>query len=124
MLGEPLSCARYVFGPTPKSREKTVVDSFRRFTKSILWHILFNGNSRKEAKKMQFDRETVDKLLSLNDFQLKIVVTRLLKENGIDPSVLNIDTKNMAMLRQTLQNATEADIERAAQLFSKLKGGR
>lgn len=73
---------------------------------------------------MQFDRETVDKLLSLNDFQLKIVVTRLLKENGIDPSVLNIDTKNMAMLRQTLQNATEADIERAAQLFSKLRGGR
>lgn len=73
---------------------------------------------------MQFNRETVDKLLSLNDLQLKIVITRLLKENGIDPSVLNIDTKNMAMLRQTLQNATEADIEKAAQLFSKFKGGR
>ncbi len=73
---------------------------------------------------MQFDREAIDKLLSLNDFQLKIVVTRLLKENGIDPSMLNIDTKNMATLRRTLQNATEADIERAAQLFSRFKGGQ
>lgn len=73
---------------------------------------------------MQFDREAIDKLLSLNDFQLKIVVTRLLKENGIDPSMLNIDTKNMAALRRTLQNATEADIERAAQLLSKLKRGQ
>ena len=33
---------------------------------------------------MQIDREAVNKLLSLNDFQLRIVIKRLLIENGID----------------------------------------
>lgn len=71
---------------------------------------------------MQLDRNAINKLLSLNDFQLKIVISRLLKENGIDPSMLNIDTKNMASIRRSLENATDEDIKRAADFISGLKG--
>ena len=71
---------------------------------------------------MQLDREAINKLLSLKDFQLKIVITRLLRENGIDPSMLNIDTENMASLRKALSQATDEDLERAAKLLSGLKG--
>ena len=71
---------------------------------------------------MQLDRNAINKLLSLNDFQLKIVISRLLKENGIDPSMLNIDTKNMASIRRSLENATDEDIKRAPDFISGLKG--
>ena len=71
---------------------------------------------------MQLDREAINKLLSLKDFQLKIVITRLLRENGIDPAVLNIDTENMASLRKALSQATDEDLERAAKMLSGLKG--
>lgn len=71
---------------------------------------------------MQLDRNAINKLLSLNDFQLKIVISRLLKENGIDPSMLNIDTKNMASIRRSLENATDEDIKRAADFISGFKG--
>ena len=71
---------------------------------------------------MQLDREAINKLLSLKDFQLKIVITRLLRENGIDPSMLNIDTENIANLRRTLSEATDEDLERAAQMLSSFKG--
>lgn len=71
---------------------------------------------------MQLDRNAINKLLSLNDFQLKIVISRLLKENGIDPSMLNIDTKNMASIRRSLENATDEDIKRATNFISGFKG--
>ncbi|MCI5513202.1 MAG: hypothetical protein MR471_03680 [Clostridia bacterium] len=71
---------------------------------------------------MQLDRNAINKLLSLNDFQLKIVISRLLKENGIDPSMLNIDTKNMASIRRSLENATDEDIKRATDFISGFKG--
>lgn len=71
---------------------------------------------------MQLDRNAINKLLSLNDFQLKIVISRLLKENGIDPSMLNIDTKNMASIRCSLENATDEDIKRATDFISGFKG--
>lgn len=71
---------------------------------------------------MQLDRNAINKLLSLNDFQLKIVISRLLKENGIDPSMLNIDTKNMASIRSSLENATDEDIKRAADFIAGFKG--
>lgn len=71
---------------------------------------------------MQLDRNAINKLLSLNDFQLKVVISRLLKENGIDPSMLNIDTKNMASIRRSLENATDEDIKRATDFISGFKG--
>lgn len=71
---------------------------------------------------MQLDRNAINKLLSLNDFQLKIVISRLLKENGIDPSMLNIDTKNMSSIRRSLENATDEDIKRATDFISGFKG--
>ena len=34
---------------------------------------------------MQINRENLEKLLSLNDFQLKMVINRIATEGGIDP---------------------------------------
>lgn len=68
---------------------------------------------------MQIDRAAVNKLLSLNDFQLRIVIKRLLRENGIDAESLNIDTRNITAIRRALENATEDDIKR----FSEMLGG-
>lgn len=72
---------------------------------------------------MQFDRSAINKLLSLNDFQLKIVIGRLLRENNINPAQLGIDISNISAIRHTLSSATDEDIERAAMLFQKMKGG-
>ena len=70
---------------------------------------------------MQLDREAINKLLSLNDIQLRIVISRLLRENGIDPSALDIDTRNMANLRSVLKNATDEDLKRASEILSSAK---
>ena len=70
---------------------------------------------------MQLDREAINKLLSLNDIQLRIVISRLLRENGIDPSALDIDTRNMANLRSVLKNATDEDLKRASEMLSSAK---
>ena len=70
---------------------------------------------------MQIDREAVNKLLALNDFQLKIVIKRLLRENGISADALNIDTGNISSLRKTLSEATDDDIERFARLIGSLR---
>lgn len=68
---------------------------------------------------MQIDRAAVEKLLSLNDFQLKLVIRRLLKENGIDAHDLNIDTGNIAAIRQMLEGATDEDIQRFAEMLGR-----
>ena len=74
-----------------------------------------------EENSMQLDREAINKLLSLNDIQLRIVISRLLRENGIDPSALDIDTRNMANLRSVLKNATDEDLKRASEILSSAK---
>lgn len=73
---------------------------------------------------MQIDREAVNKLLSLNDFQLRIVIKRLLRENGIDAESLNIDTRNIAAIRRALEGATEDDIKRFSEMLGGLRGGK
>ena len=74
-----------------------------------------------EENSMQLDREAINKLLSLNDIQLRIVISRLLRENGIDPSALDIDTRNMANLRGVLKNATDEDLKRASEMLASAK---
>ena len=74
-----------------------------------------------EENSMQLDREAINKLLSLNDIQLRIVISRLLRENGIDPSALDIDTRNMANLRSVLKNATDEDLKRASEMLASAK---
>ena len=66
---------------------------------------------------MQIDRNALEKLLSLNDRQLKYMINKLAAENGIDLSGFNIDSKDIRSIREGLSSATDSDIERVAQMY-------
>lgn len=66
---------------------------------------------------MQIDRNALEKLLSLNDRQLKLVINKLAADSGIDLSGFNIDTKDIRSIREGLSSATDSDIERVARMY-------
>ena len=73
---------------------------------------------------MQIDRASLEKLLSLNDRQLKLVINKLATDSGIDPGSFNIDLKDIESIRRALSSATDSDLERVAEMYDqKLKGG-
>lgn len=67
---------------------------------------------------MQINRENLEKLLSLNDFQLKMIVRRIAAEGGIDPASLNIDTGSVESIRRALTSATDEDLARIAEQYA------
>ena len=74
---------------------------------------------------MQIDRKSIERLLTLNDRQLGIVITKLLAESGIDPSSFNIDPKDIASVRRALSGASDEELRRVAQQYEdyKKRGG-
>ena len=77
---------------------------------------------------MQIDKATLEKLLTLNDGQLKFIMGRIAGEHGIDLSGLNINMSDMSSVRNAIRNisdsqlaAISAQIE-AAQRASKRNG--
>lgn len=67
---------------------------------------------------MQINRESLNKLLSLNDFQLKMMINRLAAQSGIDPAQFNIDPSSIESIRKALSSATDADLERIAKQYA------
>lgn len=70
---------------------------------------------------MRLDRKALDRLLALNDAQLAAVIDKLTREYGIDLSSMQISTSDMAALRRTLQNTTDAEL---TELARRLRGGK
>ncbi len=66
---------------------------------------------------MQLDKKNLDRLLRLNDDQMRAVLAGLLTEYGVDVSRVPLAQMDMGALRAVLQSATEADIARFAQMF-------
>ncbi len=66
---------------------------------------------------MQINRENLNKLLSLNDRQLKAMITKIAAQGGIDPADFNIDTSNIQSIRQVLGSASDEDIARIAEQY-------
>ena len=66
---------------------------------------------------MQIDRNALEKLLSLNDRQLKHMINKLAADSGIDLSGFNIDTRDIKSIREGLSGATDSDIEKIAQMY-------
>lgn len=66
---------------------------------------------------MQIDREALEKLLTLNDRQLKMVIGKLAADSGIDPASLNIDPTSIESIRRALSSATDADLSRIAEAY-------
>lgn len=66
---------------------------------------------------MEIKRESIDKLLSLNDWQLKMIIQRLIAESGIDPSQFNIDTNSIESIRRALTTASDAELKQIAEQY-------
>lgn len=71
---------------------------------------------------MEIKRESIDKLLSLNDWQLKMIIQRLIAESGIDPAQFNIDAESVESIRKALSTASDEDLKRVAEQYEQNKG--
>lgn len=67
---------------------------------------------------MQLDKKSLDRLLKLNDDQLRGVLGKLLVEYGVDISRVPLAQMDMTALRAILQAATDEDIHRFMQMFT------
>ena len=75
---------------------------------------------RRKGYTMQLDKKNVDRLLRLNDDQLRSVIGKLLAEYGVDVSRVPLETMDMSALRAILQMAGTEDVSR---LLAMLGGG-
>jgi hypothetical protein len=73
---------------------------------------------------MQINREDLDRLLSLNDRQLKTMVSRIIAQSGIDPAQFNIDPDSIRSIRAALSSASDEDLPRIAEQYTKKRNGR
>lgn len=64
---------------------------------------------------MQLDRNAINRILSLNDEQLKALIRSLAENTGLDLSSFNISATDVQSIRRALSGATDADLERAAE---------
>lgn len=70
---------------------------------------------------MEFDRNALSRLLSLNDTQLKFLVTKFARDYGIDLSSYNVTEGDISSVRRALGSLSD---EQLSELGSKLSGGR
>lgn len=73
---------------------------------------------------MQLDKKSLDRLLALNDDQLRMVMRGLLKEYGVDPTAVPLEQFDMGKLRAVLSASTEEDIQRFMAILSNGGQGR
>lgn len=72
---------------------------------------------------MKIDKKSLDRLVKLNDEQLRRVMAGLLSEYGIDPAAVPLAQFDMGKLRMILQTATEEDITRLLSALGGTTGG-
>ena len=70
---------------------------------------------------MEFDRNALSRLLSLNDTQLKFLVNRFASEYGINLASYNVTEGDIKSVRRALQNLSD---EQLRDLGNKISGGR
>lgn len=70
---------------------------------------------------MQIDRQSLEKLLTLNDRQLLLVINKLAADSGIDLSSFNVNTKDIKSIRAALGSASDADLEAVTKLYEEKK---
>lgn len=70
---------------------------------------------------MQINRENLDKLLAMNDRQLKMMIQYLVTQSGIDPADFNIDTNSIESIRRVLGSASDDDLRKIAEQYANSK---
>ena len=73
---------------------------------------------------MEINRDSINRLLSLNDRQLMTIIGNLARESGIDPAVFNIDTGSIDSIRKALRGASDEDLKKIAEQYEANKRGR
>ena len=73
---------------------------------------------------MKLDQNAVRRLLALNDTQLRVLITRLAGENGIDLAGFTIRPDDIASVRRALEMATDEDINQAARQIEEMRRGK
>jgi hypothetical protein len=68
---------------------------------------------------MEIKRENIDKLLSLSDWQLKMIIQKIANESGIDPSQFNIDTSSIESIRRALSTASDEELKSVAEQYER-----
>ncbi len=70
---------------------------------------------------MQLDKKTVDKLLALNDAQLKHFIQSLAARSGIDLSSFGVSENDIVGIRRALSAADEATLRQVSEQLGKWK---
>ena len=73
---------------------------------------------------MQIDRNALNRILGMNDEQLRTLITQIAQETGIDPAALGLNPQNIASVRQALSSATESDIQKLDALYADYRRNR
>lgn len=68
---------------------------------------------------MQIDKTTLDRLLALDDVTLAKTITALASGAGIDQGIIESAVKNLRLVRASLSNATDKDIQNAAEMLGR-----
>lgn len=68
---------------------------------------------------MKLDKTALDRLLSLDDVTLAKTIAAVSKAAGIDESTAASAVSNLRLVRQSLSNATDSDIEKALGMLGK-----
>ena len=68
---------------------------------------------------MKLDKTALDRILSLDDASLAKTISALTKAAGIDERSAAAAISNMRLVRQSLSNATDADIEKALSMLGR-----
>ncbi len=70
---------------------------------------------------MKLDRKLLDRLLAMNDTQLRALITKLCTDYGLDLSTFQVKEGDMESLRRAIRNASDEDL---LKLTEQLRGQR
>ena len=66
---------------------------------------------------MEIDRKSLDKLLTLNDTQLKMIIRNLAASSGIDPREFNIDLADVSSIRRAVETISDEELARIVRTY-------
>ena len=67
------------------------------------------------------DRRSLDRILAMNDAQLRALIEKLTRDYGLDLSAFSVNTGDLEGLRRALRSASDEDL---LELTRRLRGGR
>lgn len=68
---------------------------------------------------MQLDRKTINRLLALDDDQLRAFIRNLAERQGLDLSAFRLSINDIAGIRRVLSEADDETLRRIAEQFGK-----